>query len=116
MRPDGKWLFQAPRASLFDDERNLVAEHFSGPTWQAADGSIVVGRQSANATTAAFTRRCCADGGTLTLVALCQFPRSWRFSLLDPCCRINDNLFGRILLALACALCGSRSGRLIRGM
>jgi hypothetical protein len=42
--PDGKWLFQAPRASLFDDEENLVAEHFSGPTWQAADGSTVVGR------------------------------------------------------------------------
>lgn len=42
--PDGKWLFQAPRASLYDDEGNLVAEHFSGPTWQAADGSTVVGR------------------------------------------------------------------------
>jgi hypothetical protein len=42
--PDGKWLFQAPRASLVDDEGNLVAEHFSGPTWQAADGSTVVGR------------------------------------------------------------------------
>jgi hypothetical protein len=44
-RPDGKWLFQAPLANLFDDEGNLVAEHFSGPTWQAADdGSTVVGR------------------------------------------------------------------------
>jgi hypothetical protein len=42
--PDGKWLFQAPRASLYDDEGKLVAEHFSGPTWQAADGSTVVGR------------------------------------------------------------------------
>ena len=42
--PDGKWLLQAPRANLYDDEGNLVAEHFSGPTWQAADGSTVVGR------------------------------------------------------------------------
>jgi Protein of unknown function (DUF3455) len=42
--PDGKWLFQAPRASLYDDDGHLVAEHFSGPTWQAADGSTVVGR------------------------------------------------------------------------
>lgn len=42
--PDGKWLFQAPRASLYDDEGNLLAEHLAGPTWQAADGSTVVGR------------------------------------------------------------------------
>jgi hypothetical protein len=42
--PDGNWLFQAPRASLYDDEGNLVAEHLAGPTWQAADGSTVVGR------------------------------------------------------------------------
>ena len=42
--PDGKWLFQAPRASLYDDDGHLVAEHFAGPTWQAADGSTVVGR------------------------------------------------------------------------
>jgi hypothetical protein len=42
--PDGTWIFQAPRASLYDDDGHLVAEHFSGPTWQAADGSTVVGR------------------------------------------------------------------------
>jgi hypothetical protein len=46
----GKWRFQAPRASLFDDEENLVAEHFSGPTWQAADGSTVVGQLLSHAT------------------------------------------------------------------
>lgn len=34
----------AAAASLYDDEGNLIAEHFSGPTWQAADGSTVVGR------------------------------------------------------------------------
>lgn len=48
--PGGKWLFQAPRASLYDDEGNLAAEHFSGPTWQAADGSTVVGRTIAAVT------------------------------------------------------------------
>lgn len=47
---DGNWLFQAPRASLYDDDGNLVAEHFSGPTWQAADGSTVVGRVISKAT------------------------------------------------------------------
>ena len=27
----------------YEDERNLVAIHFKGPSWQATDGSIVVG-------------------------------------------------------------------------
>ena len=30
--PDGKWVLQAPLAKLYDEEGNLVAEHFSGPT------------------------------------------------------------------------------------
>jgi hypothetical protein len=47
---DGVWQFQAPRASLYDDNRNLAAEHFAGPTWQAADGSTVVGRKLAEST------------------------------------------------------------------
>ena len=36
----------APHAILlkgYEDERNLVAIHFKGPSWQATDGSIVVG-------------------------------------------------------------------------
>lgn len=48
--PDGKWVLQAPLAKLYDEEGNLVAEHFSGPTWQAADGSTVVGRVISTAT------------------------------------------------------------------
>ena len=46
----GGWAFQSPRASLRDDKGNLAAEHFAGPTWQAADGSIVVGRKIAEST------------------------------------------------------------------
>jgi hypothetical protein len=41
----------APHAILlkgYKDERNLVAIHFKGPSWQATDGSIVVG-DAANA-------------------------------------------------------------------
>ena len=48
--PDGRWAFQSPRASLYDDNGNLAAEHFAGPTWQAADGSTVVGRKIAEST------------------------------------------------------------------
>jgi hypothetical protein len=47
---DGKWEFQAPSAQLYDDDGQLVAEHFSGPTWQAADGSTVVAKKISEAT------------------------------------------------------------------
>jgi FtsP/CotA-like multicopper oxidase with cupredoxin domain len=36
------WAFVAPRANLYDRGK-LVATHFAGPTWQATDGSKVVG-------------------------------------------------------------------------
>ena len=42
--PSGyRWGFLAPRANLYDNGK-LVATHFAGPTWQARDGSRVVGR------------------------------------------------------------------------
>jgi Protein of unknown function (DUF3455) len=37
------WGFVAPRADLFDDHGKLIITHFGGPTWQAMDGSRVVG-------------------------------------------------------------------------
>jgi FtsP/CotA-like multicopper oxidase with cupredoxin domain len=43
--PSGyRWNFVAPRADLYDDKGKLVTTHFAGPTWQAKDGSRVVGR------------------------------------------------------------------------
>jgi hypothetical protein len=38
------WASVAPRANLYDDHGKLSATHFRGPTWQAKDGSSVVGR------------------------------------------------------------------------
>ena len=38
------WGFVAPRANLYDDHGKLIITHFAGPTWQAKDGSRVVGR------------------------------------------------------------------------
>jgi hypothetical protein len=38
------WSFVAPRASLYDRRGKLLTTHFAGPTWQAKDGSFVVGR------------------------------------------------------------------------
>jgi len=37
------WGLVAPRADLYGDNGKLIATHFGGPTWQARDGSTVVG-------------------------------------------------------------------------
>ena len=42
------WSFVAPRANLFDDRGELIITHFAGPTWQAKDGSTVVGHAEAS--------------------------------------------------------------------
>src|SRR5215208_5786031 len=39
------WTLVAPRANLYGDNGKLVATHFGGPTWQATDGSYVVGQR-----------------------------------------------------------------------
>jgi len=44
------WSFVAPRANLFDDQGKLIITHFAGPTWQAKDGSMVVGHAEASVT------------------------------------------------------------------
>ena len=41
------WTLVAPRANLYGDNGKLIATHFGGPTWQATDGSSVVGRRDA---------------------------------------------------------------------
>ena len=46
-RPDAgaapTWVFVAPEANLVDAGGVLVGHHYAGPTWEAADGSKVVG-------------------------------------------------------------------------
>jgi hypothetical protein len=37
------WAFKAPEATLLDPLGQEVARHFAGPSWQAKDGSTVVG-------------------------------------------------------------------------
>jgi len=44
------WAFVGPRADLYDDHGKLIATHFRGPTWQATDGSNVVGRRDTDIT------------------------------------------------------------------
>jgi hypothetical protein len=45
------WGFVAPRANLYDDHGKLIITHFAGPTWQATDGSRVVGQLAADPVT-----------------------------------------------------------------
>ena len=44
-----EWSLKAPDAELFDAEGKSVGKHFAGPTWQANDGSKVVGALKAKA-------------------------------------------------------------------
>ena len=46
LTPTGhSWGLQAPRVDLYDDKGKLIITHFGGPSWQARDGSTVVGRR-----------------------------------------------------------------------
>jgi FtsP/CotA-like multicopper oxidase with cupredoxin domain len=42
------WTFKAPDAKLFDASGALAGKHFAGPTWEAKDGSQVVGKVVTN--------------------------------------------------------------------
>ena len=37
------WVFIAPQADLLDDQAHKLGKHYAGPTWEANDGSKVVG-------------------------------------------------------------------------
>ncbi|HXR20435.1 MAG TPA: DUF3455 domain-containing protein [Steroidobacteraceae bacterium] len=37
------WVFKAPEAQLFDRAGKPIIKHFAGPSWEAMDGSAVVG-------------------------------------------------------------------------
>jgi uncharacterized protein DUF3455 len=39
------WALLAPKADLYGDNGKRIATHFGGPTWQARDGSKVVGQR-----------------------------------------------------------------------
>jgi Protein of unknown function (DUF3455) len=47
-----QWVFEAPEADLVDDQGQKIGKHYAGPTWEAHDGSKVVGQlqQHADAT------------------------------------------------------------------
>lgn len=42
------WTLKAPDAKLLDQRRQVAGHHFAGPTWEANDGSSVVGKVTAN--------------------------------------------------------------------
>jgi Protein of unknown function (DUF3455) len=43
-----EWGFKAPEAELIDAQGRLFAKHYAGPTWEAPDGSKIVGKALAN--------------------------------------------------------------------
>ena len=42
------WVFRAPDARLYGHKGKLAGTHYAGPTWQANDGSTVVGTKVAD--------------------------------------------------------------------
>jgi len=42
------WTLRAPDAQLFDKDGKPFGKHFAGPSWEANDGSRVVGKAVAN--------------------------------------------------------------------
>jgi hypothetical protein len=42
------WTLKAPDAQLFDKDGKLFGKHFAGPSWEANDGSRVIGKAIAN--------------------------------------------------------------------
>ncbi len=48
-KPDSayEWAFKAPEASLTDRSGHSLGKHYAGPTWEANDGSAVVGEVKA---------------------------------------------------------------------
>jgi Protein of unknown function (DUF3455) len=43
-----EWKLQGPDAQLFDSSGKQQAKHYAGPTWEAGDGSSVVGEPTAH--------------------------------------------------------------------
>ena len=39
-----EWVFKAPEATLADAHGAVFARHYAGPTWEATDGSKIVGK------------------------------------------------------------------------
>jgi hypothetical protein len=45
-----QWVLKAPEAELYDASGSRIARHYAGPTWEASDGSKVVGEVKAQFT------------------------------------------------------------------
>ena len=45
----GQWAFVAPEADLFNADGQKIGRHYAGPSWEAADGSRIVGAVKAKA-------------------------------------------------------------------
>jgi hypothetical protein len=44
-----EWSFKEPQADLFDQAGHKIGKHYAGPTWEALDGSKVIGEVVARA-------------------------------------------------------------------
>jgi hypothetical protein len=45
----GVWKLKAPDAQLSTDDGKVFGKHYAGPSWEAKDGSKIIGKATANA-------------------------------------------------------------------
>ena len=57
------WQLQAPDARLFDEQGQIVGNHYSGPIWEYKEGSRVVGQ---------VLNKIDIDAGFLYFLVACQ--------------------------------------------
>jgi hypothetical protein len=41
------WILKAPEALLYDEQGNVLGNHFGGPTWKHTDGSEITAKMAA---------------------------------------------------------------------
>jgi hypothetical protein len=80
-----EWAFVAPEAELYDMRGNLIGRHGAGPSWQAADGSRVVGSVKARADAPT------ADSIPWLLLATTDSGPAGRFSGVTSIQRVNTS-------------------------
>ena len=60
------WRLLAPRATLTGENGKPLGSHYGGPTWEAGDGSTVVGRRDAGVRSTRPRSTGCGSGPTST--------------------------------------------------
>lgn len=100
-----EWTFRAPEATLTDWSGRALGKHYAGPTWEAADGSRVLGEVKARdpgpdpkaIPWLLLGARSTFGKGVLTqTVSIQRVATVGGIAPTDPCSAANANQFARV--------------------